>query len=158
MKSNIYQQKQWHCRSAYPFALANSTLEVHFLNFWPTILILQVEKMPGPQSQSVAGLGQLPVGCTCSSLAHLFFNFYVFWGGGGLIRVFLSLVVVREGYTSLQCVDVSLHWLLSFGGTSSSCGAQTSLVVVHGLSCSAECGIFPDQGSNPCPLHWQADS
>ena len=19
------------------------------------------------------------------------------------------------------------------------------------------CGIFPDQGSNPCPLHWQAD-
>ena len=28
----------------------------------------------------------------------------------------------------------------------------------HGLSCSAACGIFPDQGSNPCPLHWQADS
>ena len=26
------------------------------------------------------------------------------------------------------------------------------------LSCSAACGIFPDQGSNPCPLHWQADS
>ena len=24
------------------------------------------------------------------------------------------------------------------------------------LSCSAACGIF--QGSNPCPLHWQADS
>ena len=20
------------------------------------------------------------------------------------------------------------------------------------------CGIFPDQGPNPCPLHWQADS
>ena len=19
------------------------------------------------------------------------------------------------------------------------------------------CGIFPDQGSNPCPLHWEAD-
>ena len=33
-----------------------------------------------------------------------------------------------------------------------------SVVVVHGLSCSAACGIFPDQGSNPCPLHWQADS
>ena len=26
------------------------------------------------------------------------------------------------------------------------------------LGCSAACGIFPDQGSNPCPLHWQADS
>ena len=23
---------------------------------------------------------------------------------------------------------------------------------------SVACGIFPDQGSNPCPLHWQADS
>ena len=28
---------------------------------------------------------------------------------------------------------------------------------MHGLSCSAACGVFPDQGSNPCPLHWQAD-
>ena len=26
------------------------------------------------------------------------------------------------------------------------------------FSCSAACGILPDQGSNPCPLHWQADS
>ena len=33
-----------------------------------------------------------------------------------------------------------------------------SLVVVHGVSCSAARGIFPNQGSNPCPLHWQADS
>ena len=33
-----------------------------------------------------------------------------------------------------------------------------SVVVSHGPSCSAACGIFPDQGSNPCPLHWQADS
>ena len=33
-----------------------------------------------------------------------------------------------------------------------------SVIVVHGPSCSAACGIFPDQGSNPCPLHWQADS
>ena len=32
-----------------------------------------------------------------------------------------------------------------------------SVVVAHGLSCSTTCGIFPDQGSNPCPLHWQAD-
>ena len=33
-----------------------------------------------------------------------------------------------------------------------------SVVVAHGPSCSAACGIFPDQGLNPCPLHWQADS
>ena len=33
-----------------------------------------------------------------------------------------------------------------------------SAIVAHGPSHSAACGIFPDQGSNPCPLHWQADS
>ena len=33
-----------------------------------------------------------------------------------------------------------------------------SVIVAHGPSCSAAHGIFPDQGSNPCPLHWQADS
>ena len=33
-----------------------------------------------------------------------------------------------------------------------------SVVVAHGPSRSAACGIFPDQGLNPCPLHWQADS
>ena len=29
---------------------------------------------------------------------------------------------------------------------------------MHGLSCSLAYAIFPDQGSNPCPLLWQADS
>ena len=33
-----------------------------------------------------------------------------------------------------------------------------SVIVAHAPSCSAACGLFPDQGSNPCPLHWQADS
>ena len=28
----------------------------------------------------------------------------------------------------------------------------------HGLSWPRSMWIFPDQGSNPCPLHWQADS
>ena len=30
--------------------------------------------------------------------------------------------------------------------------------MAHRLSCSLACGIFPDQGSNLCLLHWQADS
>ena len=40
------------------------------------------------------------------------------------------------------------------------CGLQTegSVVVVHGLSCSEACGLFPDQRSNPSPLSWQVDS
>ena len=29
---------------------------------------------------------------------------------------------------------------------------------MHELSCSVACGNFPDQGLNPCLLHWQEDS
>ena len=36
-------------------------------------------------------------------------------------------------------------------------GAQASVAVAR-ASCSEAGGIFPDQGSNPCLLHWQADS
>ena len=31
-------------------------------------------------------------------------------------------------------------------------------LVAHTLSCPMTCGFFPDQESNSCPLHWQADS
>ena len=34
----------------------------------------------------------------------------------------------------------------------------SSVVMAQGLSCSVACRIFPDQGSNLCPLYWQADS
>ena len=36
--------------------------------------------------------------------------------------------------------------------------AQAQVAVVHGLSCSAACRIFLDQGWNPCLLHQQANS
>ena len=31
------------------------------------------------------------------------------------------------------------------------------IVVVHGFSCSAARGIFPNQRANSCLLHWQVD-
>ena len=31
-------------------------------------------------------------------------------------------------------------------------------VAMHRFSCPEACEIFLDQESNPCPLHWQADS
>ena len=33
-----------------------------------------------------------------------------------------------------------------------------SVAVEHGLSCSMACGLFLDQGLNPCLLPWQVDS
>ena len=68
----------------------------------------------------------------------------------------LSPVAVSGGHSSSRCAGLSLLWPLPLRSTGSRCAS--SVVVAHGLSCSAACGIFPDQGSNPCPLHWQADS
>ena len=41
--------------------------------------------------------------------------------------------------------------------TSGLCSAGSAAVALR-LRCSVACGIFPDQGSNLCPLHQQADS
>ena len=41
--------------------------------------------------------------------------------------------------------------------TSGLCSAGSAAVALR-LRCSGACGIFPDQGLNLCPLHWQADS
>ena len=68
----------------------------------------------------------------------------------------LSLVAVSGGHSSSRCAGLSLSWPLLLRSTGSR--RTGSVVVAHGPSCSAACGIFPDQGSNPCPLHWQADS
>ena len=51
----------------------------------------------------------------------------------------------------------------SLCGAFSCCRAQAlgmwaSEVLAHRLSCPQAGGLFPDQGSNPCPLHWQVDS
>ena len=68
----------------------------------------------------------------------------------------LSLVVASGDHSSSQCAGLSLSRPLLLWSTGSR--RAGSVVVAHGPSCSAACGIFPDQGSNPCPLHWQADS
>ena len=92
----------------------------------------------------------------------------LFWHGP-FLNLFICLFLVILGlctrvfpsdgewdYSSLQrrvVIAVDFSW----------CGAQApgmraSVVVAHGLSCSMAYGIFPDQGSNPCPLHLQSDS
>ena len=68
----------------------------------------------------------------------------------------LSPVVESGGHSSSRCVGLSLLRPLLLRSTGSR--RAGSVVVAHGPSCYAACGIFPDQGSNPCALHWQADS
>ena len=68
----------------------------------------------------------------------------------------LSPVVASGDHSSSQCAGLSLSRPLLLRRSMGSRRAG-SVIVAHGPSCSAACGIFPDQGSNPCPLHWQAD-
>ena len=94
-----------------------------------------------------------------------FFNFYLFiylfiyyfWLCWVFVSVRgLSLVAASGGHSSSRCAGPSLSRSLPLRSTGSR--RAGSVVVAHGPSCSAACGIFPDQGSNPCPPHWQADT
>ena len=85
---------------------------------------------------------------------YLFIYFWLCW-------VFvpvrgLSRVAASGGHSSPRCAGPSLSRPLLLRSTGSRCAG--SVGVAHGPSCSTACGIFPDQGSNPCPPHWQADS
>ena len=87
-------------------------------------------------------------------LINLFIYFWLCWVFVSVRG--LSLVVASGGHSSSRCVDLSLSRPLLLQSTGSRHAG--SVVVAHGLSCSVACGILPDQGSNLCPLHWQADS
>ena len=90
----------------------------------------------------------------------LTFGFYLFiylWLCWVFVSVRgLSLVAASGGHSSSRCAGLSLSWPLLLRSTGSR--RTGSVIVAHGPSCSAARGIFPDQGLNPCPLHWQADS
>ena len=90
-----------------------------------------------------------------STSSHFFFFFlwlcWVFVSVQGL-----SLVVASGVHSSSRCAGLSLSRPLLLWSTGSR--RAGSVIVAYGPSCSMACGILPDQGSNPCPLHWQADS
>ena len=92
------------------------------------------------------------------------------------LSIFLKKILLMYSFLAmlgLYCVAF-LQW--GAWGLLSSCGLQVPcygdftcygaagsrawpfVVMVHWLSYPAACGIFLDQRSNPCPLHWQVDS
>ena len=77
-----------------------------------------------------------------SSFYNLFIliNLFYFW----FYWVFITVCGLRIAVASLL-VELGL-W------------SAGSVVVAYRLSCSLACGIFLDQGLNPCLLNWQADS
>ena len=87
-------------------------------------------------------------------LIYFFIYFWVCWVFVSVWRI--SPVAASGGHSSSRCSGLSLSRPLLLQSTGSR--RAGSAIVAHGPSCSAACGIFPDQGSNQCPLHWQADS
>ena len=63
----------------------------------------------------------------------------------------------KQELLSVGRTGFSLWWLLSLqsmASRSTGFGGRGA----HRLSCSAACGVFPDQGWNSFPRHWQAES
>ena len=107
-----------------------------------------------------------------SHILFFFINLFIYFifGCVGSALLHAGFLWLRRAGAALRCNARASQW-----GGFSCCGAQVpgmqasavvahglqsagSVVVAHRLSCSMACGIFPDQGSNPCPLYWQADS
>ena len=140
----------------------------YFTLTYCSLLVSPVESEGAVESYVVLVKPQSWVGTVSLGLGHLSFPtlllffififiylfiylFIYFW----LCWVFVSVrglspVVESGGHSSSRCAGLSLSRPLPLRSTGSR--RAGSVVVAHRLSCSAACGIFPDQGSNPCPL------
>ena len=157
-----------------------SSLSIYiFYNFWYSICcnieyIIQVEGDCHLNNIEISERSVYPFIClNLLSLFQLcfilknFFNqfFWLYW----VFDALHGFSLLWQAMTTLHCGAQASN----FGGLS--CGAQTlgsgaslavaarpqntgSVVATQGLSCSAACGIFPDQRSNLCPLHYQTSS
>ena len=90
------------------------------------------------------------------NVIYLFIYFCIFVCVGSLFLCEGFPYLRQAVHSSSRCAGLSLSWPLLLRSIGSR--RAGSAVVAHGPSCSAACGIFPDRGLNPCPLHWQADS
>ena len=91
----------------------------------------------------------------CLHFLSVFFFFFL--AVLGLICSTWAFSNCERGVLSTETGWLLLGRLLSLQSTVFSV-VWASVVVVHSLTCPAAYGIFPQQGSNQCPLYWQVDS
>ena len=143
--------------------------ESYFFSSFPSTHILHTLPLPSP-SLNVGVMKILPY-----TIFFFFFNLFLAalclcccmqafssCGEQGLLFVAVSKLLIEVASLvvehGLQARGLQQLWHMGSVVVAHGLQSAGSVVVAHGLSCSAACGIFPDQGSNPCPLHWQADS
>ena len=89
--------------------------------------------------------------------AYILFMYVCMYGCVGSSFLCEGFLQLRQaGATPHRGARASHHRGLSLPSTGSRRAGPAA--VAHGPSCSAARGILPDQGSNPCAPHWQADS
>ena len=86
--------------------------------------------------------------------ALLLINYYYFCLYWDFVAVHRLSLVAANGYSSLQ----ASHYRASPAVEHNLGRTAGSVVVVYRLRCSMARGIFPDQGPNSWPWHWQVDS
>ena len=127
----------------------------------PTYFLGFINKITFIQDRTSVGLGPplyLQHKCKYKQPNTLELLFAFIWTLGSPL---LPIVVQAHqcSFVSIVSAGLACHLLcLSLLLWSTGSRRAGSVIVAHGSSCSAACGIFPDQGSNPCPLLWQADS
>ena len=101
----------------------------------------------------------------CMYFAFIFFSVFLSICSFNVVSLLINLLrCYAQTFSSCGERRATFHcgvWASPSGGFSlQNTGSRHtgSVVVVQGFSCSMACGIFLDQGSNPCPLHWQMDS
>ena len=94
-------------------------------------------------------------GCVGSSLLQPFFSL-VAESGPSLVEGLLTTVAFPVAEPRLQDTWASHVFTLHAARGPQSTGSISG--VSHRLSCSMASGVFLDQASKPCLLHWQADS
>ena len=106
--------------------------------------------------------------CVCispSQISSSVWFFFLFLNTFYLFVYWLGLCSCVETFSSCSELGLlsgcrarfSLQWLLLLQSESSRAPRLQAVAlrlssVAHGLSCSAACGILPDQGSTPCSL------
>ena len=90
--------------------------------------------------------------CSCSYFCLCSCSYYCCVG--------FSLVAALGPLTAVASLAAEHRLSGAWTSAVAACGLYStgSVVLAHRPSCSAACGILPDQGSNPCLLHWWVDS
>ena len=90
------------------------------------------------------------------------FFFLTGWGGIAVKYIYIYIYIFFFlGFFSVDDFVFSFTYL--YLTVSALCCSVGFCLVVESrgytlVAVPVACGIFPDQGSNPCLLHWQADS